>query len=266
MKNYYDILGVPVHANEDDIKRAFRKLALQYHPDKNPSPQAEVFFKELNEAYEVLSDPASKLAYDNLLIGNSTAIEATARPHRDPRYHKRPPGSYYKGNRKKEKLHAMMNEYMEYTRIATRVALAFCVLLLLDFLLPEKKFEQRVASVSRFSDRGSSSYSLQLEGGNGTVIKLNKAAKSQFKAGSFTTLYTSPWLSIPLRLENNESHYKARIPVSIYGNFIFFPILLLISGIVGLFAWKSIEFRFNLGIVNFVLLMLTTVLLFVHYF
>lgn len=266
MKNYYEILGVPTHASDEEIKRAFRKLALQYHPDKNPSPQAEIFFKELNEAYEILSDTATKQVYDALLIGNQTAVETTARPHRDPRYHKRPPGSYRKGNSKKEQLHAMMTEYMDYARIVSKVALAFCVFLMLDFFLPEKKHEQRVMSVSRLRNLGSNNFTVQLEGTNGAVIKLNKEARSGFAAGSKTTLYTSPWLAIPLRLENNESNYRARIPVTIYGNFIFFPILLLITAVIGMVNWDAIEFQFNLGIVNFVLLILTVVVLFVHHF
>lgn len=55
-KNYYDILGVPRDATETDIKKAYRKMALKYHPDKNQSPDAEEKFKEIAEAYDVLSD------------------------------------------------------------------------------------------------------------------------------------------------------------------------------------------------------------------
>lgn len=63
--DYYDILGVPRNASQDDIKRAFRKQAKKYHPDANPdNPQAEAKFKELNEAYEVLSDPQKRQQYD----------------------------------------------------------------------------------------------------------------------------------------------------------------------------------------------------------
>ncbi len=265
MKNYYDILGVAVTASDEEIKKAFRKLALQYHPDKNPSPQAEVFFKELNEAYEVLSDPQTKVVYDGLLNGSQT-VETTSRPHRDPRYHKRPPGAYRRGNSKKEQLQAMMNEYLEYTRIATKVALAFCLLLILDFVLPEKQSQLQILSMAKYGNLGSSNYTLELETSDGSVIKLNKNDKLQFEAGSITTLYLSPWLSVPLRLENNKTHYKAKVPVSIYGNFIFFPVVLLMSAITGMIPWKGLEFRFNLGIVNFVLLILTIVLVFVHNF
>src|ERR1035437_9844592 len=64
-RDYYEILGVPRTANDADIKRAYRKLAHQHHPDKNPTdPQAEERFKEAAEAYAVLSDVQKRSAYD----------------------------------------------------------------------------------------------------------------------------------------------------------------------------------------------------------
>ena len=66
-KDYYKILGVNKNASADEIKKAFRKLAVKYHPDKNPNnKQAEEKFKEINEANEVLSDPEKKKKYDSL--------------------------------------------------------------------------------------------------------------------------------------------------------------------------------------------------------
>ena len=63
-KNYYDILGVGKDASPDDIKSAYRKLAKQYHPDLNKSPDAPEKFKEVQEAYEVLSDENKRKMYD----------------------------------------------------------------------------------------------------------------------------------------------------------------------------------------------------------
>lgn len=63
-KDYYAILGISKQATEDEIKKAYRKLALQYHPDKNKSPEAEEKFKLVAEAYEVLSDKKKRDIYD----------------------------------------------------------------------------------------------------------------------------------------------------------------------------------------------------------
>lgn len=66
-KDYYKILGVDRKASDDDIRKAYRKLAKQHHPDYNPNnKQAEDRFKEINEAYEVLSDPKKRSHYDRL--------------------------------------------------------------------------------------------------------------------------------------------------------------------------------------------------------
>ncbi len=63
-RDYYDVLGVSKSASLDEIKRAYRKLALEWHPDRNKSPEANERFKEINEAYEVLSDPKKRETYD----------------------------------------------------------------------------------------------------------------------------------------------------------------------------------------------------------
>lgn len=62
--DYYELLSVPRSASQEEIKKAFRRLALRYHPDRNKNPGAEAKFKEINEAYEVLSDPDKRAAYD----------------------------------------------------------------------------------------------------------------------------------------------------------------------------------------------------------
>ena len=63
-KDYYSILGVKKGASDDELKKAYRKMALKFHPDKNKSPGAEDKFKEIGEAYDVLSDPQKRSVYD----------------------------------------------------------------------------------------------------------------------------------------------------------------------------------------------------------
>ncbi len=67
--DYYQLLGVSKTATADELKKAYRKLALQYHPDKNKTKEGEAKFKEINNAYEVLSDPQKRQTYDS--VGHS---------------------------------------------------------------------------------------------------------------------------------------------------------------------------------------------------
>ena len=65
-RDYYEVLGLARNASADDVRKAYRRLAMQYHPDKNPDnkEEAEVRFKEISEAYEVLSDANKRAKYD----------------------------------------------------------------------------------------------------------------------------------------------------------------------------------------------------------
>ncbi|HAF61045.1 MAG TPA: hypothetical protein DCK95_01830 [Anaerolineaceae bacterium] len=81
-KDYYKILGVEKNATAEDIKKAYRKLAMKYHPDKNPgNKQAEEKFKEINEANEVLSDPEKRAHYDQLSNTYSSWQQAGGNPN-----------------------------------------------------------------------------------------------------------------------------------------------------------------------------------------
>ena len=85
-RDYYETLGVARGAGEDDIKRAYRKMAMEHHPDRNRhDPKSEARFKEVNEAYEILKDPQRKAAYDRFghaAFENGTGAERRRRPRR----------------------------------------------------------------------------------------------------------------------------------------------------------------------------------------
>ena len=82
-KNLYDILNVKPNADDETIRRAYHKLALKYHPDKNPTGDTEERFKDISEAYDILSDPNRRSMYDqggydsvqNSTSGNTPAFD-----------------------------------------------------------------------------------------------------------------------------------------------------------------------------------------------
>ncbi|XHR29168.1 MAG: molecular chaperone DnaJ [Chthoniobacteraceae bacterium] len=78
-RDYYEVLGVSRNANTDELKKAYRKLAVKFHPDKNPGDKsAEEKFKELGEAYDILMDPDKRAAYDRM--GHAAFAQGTAGP------------------------------------------------------------------------------------------------------------------------------------------------------------------------------------------
>lgn len=80
-KDYYKIMGVSRQVTQEDLKKAYRKLAREFHPDVSKAPNAEQRFKEINEAYEVLKDPQKRAAYDRL--GNNWRAGEQFRPPPD---------------------------------------------------------------------------------------------------------------------------------------------------------------------------------------
>ena len=77
MENLYTILGVAPNASIDEIKKVYRSLAMRYHPDRNDAPGAEVRFKSITKAYEILSDPGKRDEY-NQSVNHRIILDAEA--------------------------------------------------------------------------------------------------------------------------------------------------------------------------------------------
>jgi curved DNA-binding protein len=91
-KDYYKIMGVSRDASQDDIKKAYRRLARKYHPDVSKEANAEQLFKDLGEAYAVLKDPEKRAAYDGLGSGWNAGQEFRPPPNWDSSFHFEPRG------------------------------------------------------------------------------------------------------------------------------------------------------------------------------
>ncbi len=237
-------------ATDAEIKKAFRKLATQYHPDKNPSREAEEIFKEINEAYEILSDPASRLDYDQKLTNPGFYNYQSARPQRPA----------YRGPSERIML---QNSLLRYSRLLFYFGCLWCSVLVVDYTMPEEDVGGKVTTdMTKYR-----SYSVHqprnlLTTDNNRSFNVSANEMKYFPINSRIHVYRSPLLSAIIRVENYNGTFVVNNLGSIYRNFSFAPIILLLGCVIGLAVKKGVEFHVNLGIVVFLLMILNIVLLY----
>jgi curved DNA-binding protein CbpA len=140
MKDYYSILRVNRSASTADIRRAYRVLVQQLHPDINPDPAAHELIKEVNEAYDVLGDEAKKREYDYLLANPYGTIEVPQPPvHRDPYFRRKGRPAPPRNTEKSERLR-LIEKSLSFFRWVFKIATLFCFVLLIDFLAPRSNY------------------------------------------------------------------------------------------------------------------------------
>jgi hypothetical protein len=262
MKDYYSLLRVRQFASAAEVKRAYRRLALQYHPDKNPDPSAEAIIKEINEAYDLLGDPAKKEIYDQLLSGKEVLTSVYSNvpkaeryaAHRDPAYrgngrHSRPVIS------KRERLFQIVRHYHPKMLWISRVSIALGILFFLDYYIPYSRVEETI-EYSRIASSHSegADYNLILNSGN--RIKVYKT-NFRFKDGeSLLATYTRLY-HIPISLQKTSGDV---IDLGyMYNTLLFLPLALLVVSAMAVFFRSEIEFSFNLIVLNGMLLLINFV-------
>jgi len=265
--DYYTILGVPEGASLQDIKRAYRKLAVLYHPDKNPDPQAETRFKEIAIAYDVLSDEFKRQAYDMRFMPllqelvNQTP-EAAAPAHRDPRY-RRPPAPATSSRRATQR--DLMRRYLPKFFWLNKAAMAFLTLLFMDYVLPSRHREEQIIQMnatrihtSRDGER-TADYTTMTD--RGTELDLSSTESLHFDVSDHVEIQTTPIFSTILRITNLREHYEVR-RYGIYGAPALIPLLMLMTAGLALLARPGVEMSFSLTIASGTLLFITLCLIF----
>lgn len=247
--DHYETLGVSKNATSAEIKRAYRRLAVLYHPDKNPDPAAESFFKEVNQAYDVLSDPVKKRSYD---LRGQTIFEAhhhqQQQPqHRDPAYRNPSrPKPKYKGER--QRLLELMADYLPFVQRATWVCLFISSIAMIDFILPHRDsndtVERGFVRQSKARRYSATYWNFETRAGRNIEVELTNA--ESLEPGASINIESSLLFDIP-RYVNTKTQ-TVRVAKSIYGNFFFAPVGLFILAVLGYFFRNNIETSFNLGV------------------
>jgi hypothetical protein len=268
MKDYYRILGVTNSSSEAEIKRAYRKLAVLYHPDKNPDPQAEAMFKEMNEAYDVLSDPEKRKTYDLRFLNPFAAIvqeEEVPPPHRDPRYRRKRPVNY-NPSAGKPSLKEMMREYLPYLMWCNRLGLLLTVTLALDYFVPALTSQEKVQemyAVYKSGRYGGHSYAHDvIVTESGIKVKVSGPEAASFRGESTLIIERTPIFSTIRSVTNPDATKRVDL-AGIYGPSGIFPLGLMIISALGIVNRKNVEFSFNAGVVSAILFVISLTLILV---
>jgi len=269
--DYYAILGVREGATQQEIKRAYRKLAVQYHPDKNPDPQAELRFKEIAVAYDVLGDEFKRKAYDmrfmpllQELAAQSPEVQAPA--HRDPRYRRRAP---YATGRRRATQRDLMAQYLPKFFWLNKAALAFFMLLFLDYVLPSRHRTEEIIQMNATNihhpQGGPRTADYATVTDRGTELELSSSEALYFDVRDHVEIQSTFIFSTVLRI-TNLTRTKERFEVrryGIYGAPGVIPLLMLITAGLALLFHPGVEMSFSLTIVSGTLLFITLWLIFV---
>ncbi len=262
MEDYYQILGISPQATPLEVRRSFRILAVQYHPDKNKTPEGEEKFKEINRAYEVLSNPEKRAQYDlSITYGYSPS---PAKPtHRDPAYRSRQNRPYTQ-RVPQQSVQELMAEYLPKFRWICYVALFTTLSVAIDYMLPFKSFTEDIAEINRVYRTGRGGGMIydhdELVTKNGIRIELQDDDVLYFKATSHISLQQTILFGKIVTAAIPSGKYKVRV-AAIYGNLFFIPVILFISALLGITVRSTVEFPFNLSIVSFILLIIVAFLL-----
>ncbi|HET9487404.1 MAG TPA: J domain-containing protein [Chryseosolibacter sp.] len=259
MKDYYGILGVSPSASHSEIKRAFRKLAVRYHPDKNPSTEAKSLFQEINEANDVLADREKRALYDARLANPfAELLNEPAPGHRDPAYRRTQPGQRT-GRKGPSPSFILMRDYLPYMMWVSRIGLLFTVLFFLDYLLPYRQVNDVINAIYEVPvSRGQVNYTVIT--GSGKKLRLYDERAADLTTGETVLTSVTMIFGSVITLSSPGGSYSEWVAY-MYSTLIFFPILLFVISSLAFIYRRHVEFCFNLNVAGVILLVINIVLI-----
>lgn len=256
MKDYYAILHVRENAGAAEIKRAYRLLAVKYHPDKNPSHEAEELFKEINEAYDVLSDANKKFFYDQRRYNHlhKVVVEEPVKTHRDPRYRQRRSGSPRRPEKSAQYL--LMEKWNKYAQWINISGLIVVIIFSADFFLPKIVTEETISDVVTVRGKRNSFAWYRIKTESGKSLKMYNTIGN---IGESFELESTMFYRIPMRAKSGN--FEIRLGY-IYSPLAILPLAMLMTSIFGIISRKNIVQAFNSGLATAILLIITLFLIF----
>lgn len=166
MKDYYKILGVLRSSTKEEIKKSYRRLALQYHPDRNKDLSADSMIKEINEAYDVLGDEVRRANY-NVRFDNKSTRPTSSSTNTRTRPRRNPTRPVQKKYYKKKEPSFNFKEWAHRAKFVSAFILLYLGLLSLDYIIASKFSDIKVSYVEktliRSGNRGSAEWNYYIE-------------------------------------------------------------------------------------------------------
>lgn len=259
MKDYYAILRVSRSADLQTIKRSYRLLVQRYHPDVNPDPQAAELIKEINEAYEVLSDSGKKSEYDYRLINPYQTFVQPQAPEQPSPLRNRDPYFKRRGFRpvsRRPTQYELVMQYFHYVKAISVSGLVVCFFLMIDYLVPRvyRNVPVKVAYEAGFDYLLVDDAYIPLTGDNYKIRAIEQSVEVQ--------VVETRLLRKIVKIQTLNRLYSITTFGTVYGTFKFVPIIVFITALICLFMRGNEEFRFGLCVLTGFALFFTLVLMF----
>ena len=265
MKDYYKILNIDRYATEIQIKKAYRDLALKYHPDKAGAFGSHQKFTEINEAYQVLSRKDHRenynFIYDYEYIdkkrqqADAIFTETVNWRKNGERRQWRPP-FYARGEDSID-----LTPYIKSVRIISMLSFLFTFLIILDYFLPKTNYEQTVlAKLTTYKSMNTIVIATE-----DFEFPLNYQYSKMIRAGDKAVISLSPIFGIQYKMtvESRMDKFVFNPHYSIYNIFAFFLVVLLVTSYIGLYQNRNNpELIFSAGVANVFLSLLVMYLIF----
>jgi len=249
VKDYYAMLGVSRHASEDEIKKAYRRLAFRYHPDKNPGEAARVKMQEINEAYDVLGDINKKYNYDlrydyrkspafrNRSAQGQQTSTKTQRQTQTRTQERRQPAGKASGSARppfRKTPYYNYKELAQKARFISAFFLFYCCLLSLDYFIPAR-FDQ--AQVRRLIKTGAKETYLVITDLVDFHVRCHGLS---FSANDLVNVEITPIFGIVTQMQvNATAGYTYNVSVSSVYSPVYFFVLIVMTLSVGAIYTKN---------------------------